>query len=76
MDETANSKGSRSVGGVFLFDDFCENLIVDRYDVGFLTVRGAKTDSMRRENSEDAHRLDRIAQGGRYAGRHAEGALR
>jgi hypothetical protein len=47
-------KGTRSSGGVFLFEDFRDNLIIDRYDVGFLSMRGAKTDSMRSENSEDA----------------------
>jgi hypothetical protein len=47
-------KGTRSAGGVFLFEDFRDNLIIDRYDVGFLSMRGAKTDSMRSENSEDA----------------------
>jgi len=47
-------KGTRSTGGVFLFEDFRDNLIIDRYDVGFLAMRGAKTDSMRSENSEDA----------------------
>ena len=39
---------------MFLFDDFRDNLIIDRYDVGFLAMRGSKTDSMRSENSEDA----------------------
>jgi cation transport regulator ChaC len=48
------ARGSRSTGGVFLFDDFRDNLIIDRYDVGFLAMRGSKTDSMRSENSEDA----------------------
>ena len=47
-------RGTRSAGGVFLFEDFRDNLIIDRYDVGFLAMRGAKTDSMRSENSEDA----------------------
>jgi hypothetical protein len=51
---TDDPKGTRSAGGVFLFDDFRDNLIIDRYDVGFLSMRGAKTDSMRSENSEDA----------------------
>ena len=44
----------RSKSGVLLSGSFRENLIIDRYDVGFLTMRGAKTESMRSENSEDA----------------------
>jgi hypothetical protein len=31
--------GSRSTGGVFLFDDFRDNLIIDRYDVGLRVLR-------------------------------------
>ncbi|HZD85389.1 MAG TPA: hypothetical protein VE052_05705 [Gemmatimonadaceae bacterium] len=37
-----------------MFEDFRENLIIERYDIGFVTMRGAKTDSLRSENSEDA----------------------
>ena len=48
------ASGTRSPSGVFLHDDFRSNLIVDRYDVGFLTMRKSKTDTMRGENSEDA----------------------
>ena len=40
----------RSKSGVLLSGSFRENLIIDRYDVGFLTMRGAKTESMRSEN--------------------------
>lgn len=44
----------RSPSGVLIADDFRDNLIIDRYDVAFLTMRGSKTRSIRSENSEDA----------------------
>ena len=53
-DEDKTAQGSHSASGVFLFNDFRDNLIIDRYDVGFLSMRGAKTHSMRSANSEDA----------------------
>jgi hypothetical protein len=44
---------SLSPSGVRLADDFRDNLIIDRYDGAFLTMRGSKTAHMRSENSED-----------------------
>lgn len=43
----------RSKTGVRIAAAFRDNLIVDRYDPSFITMRGAKTESMRSENSED-----------------------
>src|SRR3954467_8287287 len=54
MTPASDPNGTYSAGGVFLFEDFRDNLIIDRYDVGFLAMRGSKADSMRSENSEDA----------------------
>ncbi len=45
--------GSTSKGGVRIAATFRDNLIIDRYDAGFLSMRGAKTEPMRSENSED-----------------------
>ena len=45
--------GGHSKTGVRIANTFRDNLIIDRYDPSFLTMRGAKTDSMRSENSED-----------------------
>jgi hypothetical protein len=47
-------KGTRTASGVFVFDDFRDNLIIDRYDAAFATMRGAKIEHLRSENSEDA----------------------
>src|SRR3954462_3123392 len=46
--------GTKSPSGVFLYDDFRANLIIYRYDPGFVTMRKSKTDTMHSENSEDA----------------------
>jgi hypothetical protein len=46
--------GSFSKGGVFLADDFRDNLIIDRYDPCFLAMREKKKEHLRSENSEDA----------------------
>ncbi len=51
MDE---QDGSRSPGGVWIADDFRSNLIVDRYDPVFSTMRASKLKHLRSENSEDA----------------------
>src|SRR5688500_5843985 len=41
---------TKSKTGVILAGTFRDNLIVDRYDVGFLTMRSAKSESMRSES--------------------------
>jgi hypothetical protein len=46
-------KGKRTTGGVFVADDFRDNLIVDRYDNVFAAMRGEKINHLRSENSED-----------------------
>src|SRR5688500_20153242 len=45
---------SRSKSGVRLYDDFRDNLIIDRYDPTLARMRGSKRDKLRSENSEDA----------------------
>jgi hypothetical protein len=45
---------SRSPSGVRLYNDFRDNLIIDRYHPDLATMRGAKRDKLRSENSEDA----------------------
>jgi len=47
-----NKKTTKS--GVKIFDDFRDNLIIDRYDPIFATMRGSKINNIRSENSEDA----------------------
>ena len=47
-------KGKRTKSGVFVFDDFRDNLIIDRFDPVFATMRGEKINQLRSENSEDA----------------------
>lgn len=46
--------GRHSASGVRISDDFRDNLIVDRYDACFLTMRESKKKHLRSENSEDA----------------------
>lgn len=46
--------GSRTKSGVFRYDDFRDNLIVDRYDPQLSAMRGSKQEALRSENSEDA----------------------
>jgi hypothetical protein len=41
-------------GGVQVADDFRDNLIIDRYDPVFVTMRASKVKHLRSENSEDA----------------------
>jgi hypothetical protein len=43
-----------SKSGVRLYDDFRDNLIIDRYHPDLATMRGSKRDKLRSENSEDA----------------------
>ncbi len=45
---------SRSESGVRLYDDFRDNLIIDRYHPHLAAMRGAKREMLRSENSEDA----------------------
>lgn len=44
----------RSTSGVRLYDDFRNNLIIDRYHADLAVMRGSKRDRLRSENSEDA----------------------
>jgi hypothetical protein len=43
-----------SKSGVRLYDDFRDNLIIDRYHPDLASMRGSKRDKLRSENSEDA----------------------
>ena len=43
-----------SKSGVRLYDDFRDNLIIDRYHSSLASMRGSKRDKLRSENSEDA----------------------
>jgi hypothetical protein len=53
--KTSTPKGmSRSKSGVRLYDDFRDNLIIDRYHPDLAAMRGAKREMLRSENSEDA----------------------
>src|SRR5688500_5561155 len=45
---------SRSKSGVRLYDDFRDNLIIDCYHPDLATMRGAKREMLRSENSKDA----------------------
>src|SRR3990170_1641722 len=45
---------SSSKSGVRLYDDFRDNLIIDRYHPDLAAMRGSKRDKLRSENSEDA----------------------
>jgi len=45
--------GKLTAKGVFIADDFRDNLIVDRYDNVFAAMRGEKINHLRSENSED-----------------------
>lgn len=46
--------GQKSSSGVFVAHDFRDNLIIDRYDPCFATMRMSKKKHLRSENSEDA----------------------
>jgi hypothetical protein len=55
MPHASKAEGmTRSKSGVRLYDDFRDNLIIDRYHPDLATMRGAKRDKLRSENSEDA----------------------
>lgn len=45
---------TKSKSGVRLYDDFRDNLIIDRYHPELAAMRGSKRDRLRSENSEDA----------------------
>ena len=47
-------KGSLSQSGVFVADDFRDNLIIDRHDPVFADMRASKIKHLRSVNSEDA----------------------
>lgn len=47
-------RGRETKSGVFVFDDFRDNLIIDRYDPVFAAMRGSKLEHLRSQNSEDA----------------------
>src|SRR4051812_5138768 len=48
------SLGSRSKSGVFLFNDYRDNIIIDRNDPALVNLRSEKQEALRSENSEDA----------------------
>lgn len=45
--------GEKTLSGVWVADDYHDNLIIDRYDPHFDATRGIKTTYMHSENSED-----------------------
>jgi hypothetical protein len=47
------TQGKITASGVFVADDFRDNLIIDRYDNIFTGMRGEKINYLRSENSED-----------------------
>jgi hypothetical protein len=49
----AEIEGTRSKSGVFVANDFRDNLIIDRYDPCFTNMRAWKKKGLRSENSED-----------------------
>jgi hypothetical protein len=49
-----NGNGSKSKSGVFIYDSFRDNLIIDRYDPILAALRTKKIEHLRSENSEDA----------------------
>lgn len=46
-------EGASSASGVFIAKDFRDNLIIDRYDPCFRTMRASKKKHLRSQNSED-----------------------
>ncbi|MGC8493433.1 MAG: hypothetical protein ACP5SH_17030, partial [Syntrophobacteraceae bacterium] len=50
---THETQGQISKTGVFVAEDFRDNLIVDRYDPCFATMRASKIKHLRSQNSED-----------------------
>src|SRR5689334_8098031 len=50
----SSAPGSLSPSGVWIAKDFRDNLIIDRYDPVFTTMRASKLKHLRSENSEDA----------------------
>jgi hypothetical protein len=54
MPKTIPEGMTKSKSGVRLYDDFRDNLIIDRYHPDLATMRGSKRDKLRSENSEDA----------------------
>lgn len=49
-----NPKGTLSKSGVFIYDSYKDNIILDKYNRVFLKMRASKLDAIRSENSEDA----------------------
>ncbi len=47
-------RGKHSASGVWLADDFRDNLIIDRFDPAFSLMRASKRKHLRSQNSEDA----------------------
>ena len=45
---------TRSKSGIRLYDDFRDNLVIDRYHADLASMRGSKRERLRSENSEDA----------------------
>jgi predicted RNase H-like nuclease len=53
-EEPSHFRFTKSKSGVRLYDDFRDNLIIDRYHPNLASMRGSKRDRLRSENSEDA----------------------
>ncbi|GHH96877.1 hypothetical protein [Neobacillus kokaensis] len=49
-----NPKGSLTKSGVFIYDSYKDNIIIDKYNRVFLKMRAPKLEAIRSENSEDA----------------------
>jgi hypothetical protein len=47
-------KGSMTKSGVFVFDNFRDNLIIDKHDLILKNMRSKKIEHLKSENSEDA----------------------
>src|SRR5687767_1841425 len=54
MPKTVPEGMTKSKSGERLYDDFRDNLIIDRYHPDLATMRGSKRDKLRSEHSEDA----------------------
>ena len=49
-----SNEGKWSTSGVFIYEDFRDNLLLDKYDPILQSMRSKKTEHLRSENSEDA----------------------
>ncbi|MDV2887476.1 hypothetical protein RYX45_20050, partial [Alkalihalophilus pseudofirmus] len=49
-----NPNGSLSKSGVFIYDSYKDNIIIDKYNRVFHKMKASKLEAIRSENSEDA----------------------